>query len=833
MFFAAKRTFIAAVLVLTGVSLLLAGSASAQVPAGLTELWSAPEGLGSSKEATVWLAAKEAEAAQINGGCPRVQFPQLFNNKPTKAFEITLPSTPIEGSPVIVNDQDAIVERFLVFFSDKKGCLQIVESGRVVPFTSRDVLSPFPNVRVPSSVSGKTVAVVIQDSKAIRPWVRVALEPEFQRETTLLWVLLGGYTGILFILMLVGIGFAFWHRTYLTVSYVLYLVGLQFWQLQALGVGPAWIPFWPGPEHFKFMQALAVSTVVATVSNAVIAFLQLKGSAKLVIAIGAGISSIAFFSSAWSMIGYRTGSLLLAILAILVLYYLMKRLREKETFVRWFALGLASTMIGGGTQAFSVVSGGAGMTGMTTFAFPLGTLFESVLWLVALASYMRAHRKRMEQQLIYDATHDALTTLPNRYFLTSKLETCLKNAKRDKTESYGLLFLDLDRFKVVNDSLGHKVGDDILVSVGALLKSVVPMDCTVARFGGDEFVILMGHPCDREYLDELASRIIALFNDEPQVGNRSVRLQASIGIVVISGEYSEVVEIIRDFDIALYAAKRQGGGCYAYFETAMRDTALQRFWVENDLVHGLREGQFELKYQPIVEITSGIAVGFEALIRWNHPTQGMLRPDDFIPIAEETGLIWHLDNWVVIRAIEQIAEWQKRAALPPDFYVSINLSGLHLTGGGIVDQMDKLLERYLIKGSAIRIEVTETAVISNIDIAKSILPQFRQRGIKICMDDFGTGYSSLSYLSELPFDVLKIDRSFINEIEDRVQSQKLVRTILVLADELELMVIAEGVENERQYEMLLEMGCDCGQGYLFAKPLSAADVMVWLEKNQG
>ncbi|MEJ1355113.1 MAG: ATP-binding protein [Candidatus Sedimenticola sp. (ex Thyasira tokunagai)] len=381
----------------------------------LSSLWHAPQGIALSKEAAAWIRQLPQQEGTSSVSCTPSSLPKLAPDKPTSLFKLT--SQQLTNENIVVHTKDTITERFIVVYWSVDGCMHIHESGRAIkPDSRQQLLSPFPYVQTHKLSPDRPILILIQDSKSIRPWIQAGTFQQFLQQNTHAWITLGGYTGILLILLLIGIGFVIWQKSALSIAYVIYILALQFWQLQAMGIGPTLIPFWPGPDFFPLIQALAVAGVVAGIGNAVTQFLSLKGFSRRIIITGVILSCGGFLSSAWFNGGYKTGSMLLALLAILTLYFLIQRLRQNLPGVRWFSLGLMATMIGGGLQAFSVVNSGEGMSEMTIFAFPLGTAFESTFWLVAMTIILRTERQRMldEKLKAQKIAHDALANAKER-----------------------------------------------------------------------------------------------------------------------------------------------------------------------------------------------------------------------------------------------------------------------------------------------------------------------------------------------------------------------------------------------------------------------------------
>jgi diguanylate cyclase (GGDEF)-like protein/PAS domain S-box-containing protein len=426
-------------------------------------------------------------------------------------------------------------------------------------------------------------------------------------------------------------------------------------------------------------------------------------------------------------------------------------------------------------------------------------------------------RVKMEQQLKHDALHDSLTALPNRDRLMQRLDWALKRSKQHPTFQFAVLFLDLDNFKVVNDSLGHLVGDELLISVAQQLLQFIRDTDIAARLGGDEFVILIEEIAHIQDAVVIAERILAALRQPFIVAEREVVITTSIGIVSGNAQYKGAVDLLRDADLAMYRAKHSGRAQYAIFDPMMHFRVTQRLHLEQDLRKALKRSELLLYYQPIVALDTLQVVGFEALVRWQHPQRGLVSPLEFIAIAEETGLIKPFGQWVLATACQQLADWQQQHPHKP-LKMSVNLSVQQLQPD-LISQIAAVLADSQIVSDALVLELTESMLAQNIEITQDLLTQVKQLGIRLSIDDFGTGYSSLSYLSRLPVDYLKIDRAFVNPAETNSRNQVIAESIVALSDSLGLEVIAEGIETLEQLAWLKHLGCQEGQGYLFSAPV--------------
>lgn len=434
-------------------------------------------------------------------------------------------------------------------------------------------------------------------------------------------------------------------------------------------------------------------------------------------------------------------------------------------------------------------------------------------------------RKQAEEQLIYQALHDTLTDLPNRALLMNRLESAIKQSQQSNHNQFAVLFLDLDQFKIINDSLGHLIGDQLLIGIAQKLQKIIRPQDLAARLGGDEFVILLENIPDLQAAIQMAERILAEFDGTTLVNGHSVFITTSIGIVWASQDtYVTASDLMRDADIALYRAKAIGRGKYQVFDIEMRDQAMKRMTLERDLRVAIAQQEFIPYYQPIVDLALNRLIGFEALIRWQHPTRGFISPADFIPVAEETGLIMPISQWMLRAACQQVATWQQQFPDMDDLKVSVNLSGKDLFQSTLVETVQAILQETQLPATCLTLEITESLLIENIDATIQLLHQLRSVGVRISIDDFGTGYSSLSYLYNLPANYLKIDQSFVSHMQAGDKNYKIVQAVVSLSDQLEIAAIAEGIETKQQLEWLKQLGCEQGQGYLISRPLSSQAV---------
>lgn len=433
-------------------------------------------------------------------------------------------------------------------------------------------------------------------------------------------------------------------------------------------------------------------------------------------------------------------------------------------------------------------------------------------------------RRHVEERLEHLAQHDPMTGLANRTLFMQRLEETLDHKTTDPKHLAVLLFVDLDRFKLVNDSFGHSVGDALLAELSRrLLESVRPGD-TVARLGGDEFAVILDNLSKNSEAKQITERILAGLKRPFEVQGREVFSSASIGLAFVTSASLSPSDLLRNADVAMYEAKKAGGSDYAVFNEALYDDYKRRLSLEGDLRAGLEQGQFFLTYQPLFNLAERKVAGFEALLRWRHPKHGVIAPDTFVPLAEESDLILDVDRWVIKEACRQMDLWNARFPVASDLFMSINLSTRHLGVENAAGRLAGMVRVMGINPGQIKLEVTEGSLLINAEASARVLAGLRSAGIKIQLDDFGTGYSSLSYLHKLPLDSLKIDRSFVQRMGGGRQDEEIVKTILALGSALGLDVVAEGVETAYQLKRLSELGCQYGQGYLIAKALEAPEV---------
>ncbi len=438
--------------------------------------------------------------------------------------------------------------------------------------------------------------------------------------------------------------------------------------------------------------------------------------------------------------------------------------------------------------------------------------------------------RHIEAKIVRNAHYDPLTGLPNRVLLMERLHHAGELTIRRSDYVFAVLFIDLDRFKMINDSLGHAVGDQLLCEISARLADCLRPHDTVARLGGDEFVILLEDVKSQDNVMLVAERIMQSLSAPFNLESREIFTSASIGITFSSRGFNRPEELLRDADLAMYGAKTKGRGRYAVFHPKMHSSAVALLEMENDLRRAVERDELQLYYQPIISLRSNRLMGFEALIRWQHPQQGLISPAQFVPIAEETGLIVPIGRWVLRQACLQMRQWQQQFPDWSRLTVNVNLSSKQFSPH-LAEQVEQILTETGLEPNYLKLEITESVLMSHAESAIVTLGQLKQLGIQLAIDDFGTGFSSLSYLHRLPIDTLKVDRSFIQRVDSDGEQLAIVRTIVSLAWNLGMDVVAEGVETLKQLAQIRSLRCEYGQGYLFSKPLNVEAIAALLSQT--
>jgi diguanylate cyclase (GGDEF)-like protein len=441
-------------------------------------------------------------------------------------------------------------------------------------------------------------------------------------------------------------------------------------------------------------------------------------------------------------------------------------------------------------------------------------------------------RKAVEQQLTHDSLHDAMTGLPNRVLFLDRLGQAIEYFKRRTEDTFAILFVDIDQFKVINDSLGHLTGDQLLISVGRRMKECLRSSDTVARLGGDEFAILLDITGKKSSVITITEKLLESLRLPFKLNGHELYITASIGIVMSLEGYTHPEEVLRDADIAMYRAKAAGKARFETFDIKMRSHAFSRLQLEQEMRMALENGEFQLYYQPILSMKSNQLISFEALIRWAHPKRGLLLPGDFLSVAEESGLILPIDRWVLEEACSQLKKWHESYPSLQGVSVNVNVSNRQFSQPDFIERIINTLQTHGLEPEALKLEITENVLISNFAAANEVFTKLRDLGVQLEIDDFGSGYSALGYLQHFPISAIKIDKSFVDEIGKSRRGIELIRAIVSMARELGMEAIAEGIETGEQLNQLKSISCDLGQGFLLSMPLDKELAEKMLEKHQ-
>lgn len=447
---------------------------------------------------------------------------------------------------------------------------------------------------------------------------------------------------------------------------------------------------------------------------------------------------------------------------------------------------------------------------------------EQVELQIAVHTLSRQHAQDTRPAGSLSALQDKLTELPNRALFLDRLERALVRARRRDDYAFAVLFLDIDRFKTINESLGYAMGDQLLIAIAQRLMGCLRVGDSIARVGGDEFALLLDDSSDVSEAFAVAERIHHVLAAPLTLDGHEIVVTVSIGIALSSSGYEQPETLLRDADIALYRAKARGKNCHELFDTAMYARVSESLRTESELRRALERHELCVYYQPLIELATGKIVGFEALVRWEHPRRGLLLPAEFLPVAEESGLIVPLGNWVFREACRQMRAWQEHFPCLQHLAISVNLSSKHFSHPKLLDQVQGILAESGLDPHSLNLEITEETVIENSEAVTATLTRLRAMNVQVSIDDFGTGYSSLSYLHRFPTNALKVDRSFVSRVNSQGENVEIVKAIVMLAHNLGMYVVAEGIETEAQLEWMRALGCEYGQGFLFARPLPAA-----------
>jgi len=782
----------------------------------------------SERSAADWLERFEQRAASAPASCPEAEIPALDSHAPAQAFVLSMPPNEAD-EPLVATIKDPIVELFIVLSEDADGCIRSGVSGRLVAFESRSFPSPFPNTELPRHFGAAPTVAIVADHKSVRPWLELVPAARFECLSERLWVAFGMFTGMLATLFVVGLLIARYYPSDIVWAYLAYIVALQLYQLQALGIGPAWLPFWPPPSMHHLTQALAAGTAVIGMSLPVITFLRPQGHMRILLVIGVALSASGFYLSALDAAAYRFGAAVLPALAVIVITLLVRRLRNPDPAMRWFAIGLAAALAGGGMQAAAVVLQGAGLPPIAAFGFPIGNVVESICWLIAILLRAKGHQLALQHRLIFEAHHDALTQVYSRSYMHGRIAQAIADAKDPQRGASGLLYIDLGAFRLINDRFGQSVGDRVLREFAQTLLGLGLNADAIGRYSGEEFVVLMSRDAHWSHTEGAAVTILGRFRDPLEIDEQHVLLRPDIGVVRIGADYREVDEVIQDANRALRLAKQLGGRRVTHFEPEMRQRAETRHTALSAAEAAIREERLELHYQPVVELDGMSPIGFEALLRWPQADANPVSIQQVLAVADTAGLLRPLGRRIARLVLEQITDWQRRGVWSPAFFVSINVCEQQLVDGGLLDDLHTGLQQYRIDASDIRLEISERSLGADIDWSFHVLPRLLNQHILLGIDNFGAGLASLTTLTDLQPDYLKIDRSLVASLATLPRAQSLARAGRLLAQDIGCLAIAEGIETEAQLETLREMGFEHGQGRLIAAPMAGADIAAWIQ----
>ncbi len=819
---------------LSGLAVLLATLATAS-PAHaqqITKLWEAPAGMSHSPDVLAWQTQHQAwwNAASTADDCLKLAMPALDPTRPTYAFAVK-PGRRLLRPVVYV--QDYLAQDVWISGMDALGCPFLKHAGRHVNFDRREILSPYPNFSLPLLQSDSQTVVLVQDTKGKVPTLGVMEATEFTRQSVNVFFGIGVVATTLMTILIISAVFFLRQKVADIRANLTFTACLWLWMLQTYSLGESFIPLWPGSEFFGLMQGLAAGSVILSAGWCVTQFADLGPRFRSFYLGGVVFAGALFFVAHVVEPIYPWAQSFLLISTTVTVWVVLKAMLTREPVKLFYGLGFMSFIAGSMLQTAAQTMFNDALGLRADFGLPIGAVLLTVFWLIATVFLVRQQREQELKQLMVVAGTDKLTGLWNRDHLSAQIQQRLHVHPLPREGGICVLLLDLDNFKLINDTQGHQQGDALLKEVARRIQSTLQAHwgerAMAGRFGGDEFVVMIEAGATLEAKQALAQALMSWISQPVMLQEREVKVGVSIGFVTCNDSYERAEDLIRDADIAMYEAKKRGRAQAVMFEPHMQMWVQERYSLEVALAQAIDKQAFELHFQPIVNLQTGEHAGLEALVRWNCPQRGMVSPADFIPLAEENGMIEAIGRQVLEMAMQAVAHWKKQGLWREGWYVSVNVSGRQLSGVKLFDEMMALLNFYQLKPQDLRLELTESAVIANLDAANTELPRINHRGVALCMDDFGTGYSSLSYLSRLPFNVLKIDRSFMEDIAVNEARQALIRTVLTLARDMKLQVVAEGVERAEQRDWLSSMACDFGQGYLFSKPLSALDAQAWLE----
>lgn len=781
--------------------------------------------------AAQWLQTYAARARAAPASCAPAQIPALSDTIPARAFVLGHPPAPAAGEPLIAVLKDAIAERFIVLAEDARGCVHVRVSGRLADFGQRSIGSPFPNARLPRSLGATPAVAIVADHKSIRPWIELVPEQEFQRRTDRTWIAIGGFTGMLATLFIVALLLVSYQRSAIAVAYLFYTSALLLYQIQALGLGFAWLPSWP-PQWNPILQGLAAGTVVIGIALPVLAFLRPRPPLRGVLIGGFLLSASGLYLSVFDVQLYRAGAAVMPLLALLVLILLARRLRDGDLAMRWFALGLAASLAGAGTQAAALVVEGAGLPALAAFGFPIGNVVESFCWLFAVLTRLASENRDLQQRLLHDASHDPLTGSFNRSHLRGRLSDALSRTLANPRRRRGLLYIDIDGFRRINERYGQAIGDRVLRGFATALEGLDLKADVIGRFGGDEFMVLMPDQAHSGHTEGAAATILGRCRDPILAEGHPVKVCPSIGMLEIDHRYSDVDDLIQDASEALKTAKALGGGHAVSFKPHMRAAARAHNQLRVGLEKALRAHQLELHYQPVVELGGQTPLGYEALLRWRHDQDAIHTVDEVLAVAADAGLLVPTGQRVLDLALAQIAAWQQAGQWDVGQYVSINVCAAQLVDGTLVEHLHSALHRHGIDAAAVRLEIADQSLGTDLDWARQVLPRLLGQHVLLGIGDLGAGLSSLTMLTELQPDYIKLDPAITAGLPHLPRAQSLANAARLLASELGCLAIANGIENPEQLQVVTDLGFAHGQGRLLAAPMTAAETGAWMQATR-
>lgn len=584
-------------------------------------------------------------------------------------------------------------------------------------------------------------------------------------------------------------------------------------------------------SHNGFNSVLVVVAMLAVMIGA---RLNQRGATDAAIVLVLSTMTAVVSVSLWTSQGLYSGALL-SYPVILIVAGMVSRLKLFVALLLFMLASIAAITWAAMSGWHSFVPIPLGLGRMVNVSCIL-LVCSCAVWI--LANDLRQTMQRLQQEILrvktseanftHLAQHDALTNLPNRLLVSDRVEQAIGQARRYQRRA-ALLFLDLDNFKTINDSLGHDAGDQLLKEVAGRLQSAVREMDTVSRQGGDEFLIVLTDVAELDDISTVAKHVLHAMSQPFSLKGMQIVTSVSIGVALYPEDGDDFAALLKHADLAMYQAKAAGRNAFRFFDARMNADIIERLSIESGLREALRQQQFVLHYQPIVDIHSGRLLAAEALIRWQHPQRGMVGPDKFIPVAENSGLIVEIGEWVLNEACRQMMVW--RAAGLPAFVVSVNLSSVQFRRGNLEALVAGALQRYGLPADCLELELTESLLLQDSDVFFDMLYRLKALGVKLSIDDFGTGYSNLSYLQRFHVDKLKIDQSFVRKLQDSSPDLAIVTAIIQMAKSLQLLTVAEGIEDDTTRSVLAQLGCDQGQGYWFARPLTADDCAVFARRE--